>query len=208
VTRSAVPPGILQDFGDIDIYLFDQLLKGRIGPDDRVLDAGCGSGRNLVYLLKAGAQVSVVDANPVAVAEVRALAESLNRPIPADRCRVEAIEALSFPDASFSAVISSAVLHFAANPAHFGAMVDAMWRVLAPGGMLFARLASTIGMESRVRPLGNGRFGLPDGSTRYLVDEAALVACTERLGGQLLDPIKTTVVQDQRAMTTWVIRKG
>ena len=105
-------------------------------------------------------------------------------------------------------MISSAILHFAASPVHFNAMVDAMWRALAPGGMLFARLASTIGMESRVQPLGNGRFGLPDGSTRYLVDEAGLVACTARLGGQLLDPINTTVVQDQRAMTTWVVRKG
>ncbi len=202
-----VTSSLSQDFGEIDIYLFDQLLKGRIGPHDRVLDAGCGSGRNLVYLLKSGASVSVVDSNPVAVAEVRALAASLNAPLPPDRCRVEAVEHLSYPDAAFTVVISSAVLHFAAAPLQFDAMVDAMWRVLAPGGMLFARLASTIGMESRVRPLGNGRFTLPDGSTRYLVDERTLVECTTRLGGQLLDPIKTTVVQDQRAMTTWVVRK-
>jgi SAM-dependent methyltransferase len=202
-----VTPTLLEDFGEIDIYLFDQLLKGRIGPRDRVLDAGCGSGRNLVYLLKSGADVSVVDANPVAIAEVRALAASLQAPLPADRCRVEPVEALSFPDAAFTVVISSAVLHFAADRPHFDAMVAAMWRVLAPGGMLFARLASTIGVESRVRPLGNGRFALPDGSTRYLVDERVLVDWTERLGGQLLDPIKTTVVQDQRAMTTWVVRK-
>ena len=40
----------LQDeFGNIDIYLFDQLLRARLRPGMRVLDAGCGGGRNLVY---------------------------------------------------------------------------------------------------------------------------------------------------------------
>lgn len=30
-------------FGDVDIYLFDQLLRGPIAPGMRVLDAGCGA---------------------------------------------------------------------------------------------------------------------------------------------------------------------
>ena len=34
-----------------------------------------------------------------------------------------------------------------------------------------------------------------------------LVDITARLGGRLLDPLKTTVVQNQRCMTTWVIKK-
>jgi SAM-dependent methyltransferase len=194
-------------FGDIDIYLFDQLLKGRIGEADRVLDAGCGSGRNLVYLLQRGIDVSAVDGNPQAIAEVRALATQHAPALTHDRFRVESVERMSFPDAAFTVVISSAVLHFAASREQFDAMVAGMWRVLAPGGMLFARLATTIGMESRVRALGHGRFVLPDGTERYLADEAMLMSLTADLGGQLLDPIKTTVVQDQRSMTTWVVRK-
>ncbi len=195
------------EFGGIDIYLFDQLLKGRIGPGDRVLDAGCGSGRNLVYLLRSGFDVSAVDANPHAIAEVRALAARHAPALSEERFRIEPVERMSFPDSAFTVVISSAVLHFASGDAPFDAMLAEMWRVLAPGGMLFARLATTIGMESRVRPLGNRRFALPDGSERYLADEAMLVARTASLGGQLLDPIKTTIVQDQRSMTTWVVRK-
>jgi tellurite methyltransferase len=99
------------------------------------------------------------------------------------------------------------VLHFARDAAHFDAMVRQMWRVLKPGGMFFARLASTIGIADEVRPLGGGRYHLPDGSERFLVDAATIEDWTKRLGGELLDPIKTTVVHGQRSMTTWVARK-
>lgn len=198
---------LAREFGEIDIYLFDQVLKGRIGSGDRVLDAGCGSGRNLVFLLRSGVDASAVDRNPEAVAEVRALARELAPHLPADRFRVEPIDRLSFPDGSFTVVISSAVLHFAADDAHFDRMVAEIWRVLAPGGLLFARLATSIGLENRLQSLGNGRFSLPDGSDRYLVDERRLIERTAELGGQLLEPLKTTLVQDQRAMTTWVVKK-
>jgi SAM-dependent methyltransferase len=203
-----MPSPLQAEFGDIDIYLFDQLLKGRIRRGDRVLDAGCGSGRNLVYLLRQGFDVSAVDANPHAIAEVRAMVLRLAPGLAADRFRVEPIERMTFGEAAFTVVLSSAVLHFAPDDAGFDAMIADMWRVLAPGGMLLARLATTIGLESRVRPLGDRRFRLPDGSERYLADEAMLMDRTTRLGGQLLEPLKTTLVQDQRSMTTWVVRKA
>jgi SAM-dependent methyltransferase len=195
-------------FGDIDIYLFDQLLKERIRPGDRILDAGCGSGRNLVYLLASGYDVAAIDPNPQAIAEVREMASRLAPGLDLSRLRVEPVEASSFADAEFSVVLSSAVLHFARDPDHFAQMLEGMWRVLADGGMLFCRLASTIGIEARVVPLGQNRFRIPDGTERYLVDEPELMRWTQRLGGKLLDPIKTTIVQDQRSMTTWVVRKN
>jgi ubiquinone/menaquinone biosynthesis C-methylase UbiE len=117
------------------------------------------------------------------------------------------LEALTFPDGMFDVAIYSAVLHFARDDAHFDAMVREAWRVVRPGGMLFARLASTIGIESQVRRIEGRRFSLPDGSERYLVDEALLMSLMVTLGGQLLDPLKTTVVQGQRAMTTMVVRR-
>lgn len=196
-----------KQFGGIDIYLFDQLLRGRLAPGTRVLDAGCGSGRNLVYLLRQRYDVSGIDRSGEAIAETRMLAARLAPDLTGDRFRVEAIEALSFPDDSFEAVICSAVLHFAEGPSHFERMVAQLWRVLAPGGLLFTRLASSIGIETSIVPLGSGRYRLPDGSDRYLVDEATLVEATARLGGQLADPIKTTNVQGQRCMTTWCLWK-
>ena len=112
------------------------------------------------------------------------------------------------PDRSASVVISSAVLHFARDGAQFEAMLAGSWRVLAPGGMFFCRLATSIGIESRIVALDGDRYRLPDGTTRYLVDETRLLDLTRQLGGQLLDPLKTTIVHGQRAMTTWVGRKG
>jgi len=206
-------PDLRAEFGDIDIYLFDQLLRGRLCPGMRVIDAGCGSGRNLVYLLRNGYDVRAADADPHAIATVRDLAARLAPSLPAANFRVEAVEAMTFADGSADVVISSAVLHFARDAAHFDGMLEATWRVLRPNGLFFCRLASSIGMTGmagmaeRLRPLGNGRFILPDRSERYLVDEARLMAKTKELGGALIDPIKTTIVQEQRCMTTWVMTK-
>jgi SAM-dependent methyltransferase len=198
----------LQDqFGAIDIYLFDQLLRGRVARGMRIADAGCGTGRNLVYLLRAGYEVFGADADPAAIASVRQLALRVAPRLPPENFRAEPIEHMTFPDAFADVVLSSAVLHFAASGAQFDAMLRASWRLLKPGGLFFCRLASTIGMEDRMRPLGGRRFLLPDGSERYLVDESMLLALTDELGGTLLDPLKTTVVQDQRCMTTWVVRR-
>lgn len=195
-------------FGDIDIYLFDQILKERLRPGMRVLDAGCGGGRNLPFFLRAGYDVCAVDQSAEAIATARALAVSIEPARARADFRVEPVDRMSFGDGEFDAVISSAVLHFADDGRHFERMVTEMWRVLAAGGLFFARLASTIGIESLVVPLGDRRFHLPDGSDRFLVDEGLLVRQTERLGGTLLEPIKTVNVQNQRCMTTWVVRKG
>jgi tellurite methyltransferase len=201
-------PDLEAQFGHIDIYLFDQLLRGRLEPPMTVLDAGCGSGRNLVYFLRSGYEVMAADTDVDAIAAVQRMAAALAPDLPRTNFRAEAIEEMTFPDECADAVLGSAVLHFARDDRQFSAMVAGMWRVLKPGGLLFCRLASSIGMEDRVQRIDGRRFRLPDGTQRYLVDQALLLELTERLGGRLLDPLKTTVVQDQRSMTTWVIRKA
>ena len=200
-------PTLNEQFGAIDIYLFDQLLRGRIRPGMRVLDAGCGGGRNLVYLLREGYEVFGVDADARSIAEVRRLAGEIAPNLPSDNFRLESLEAMSFPDAFAEVVISSAVLHFARDDGQFQAMLRGTWRVLKPGGFMFCRLASDIGMEGRFAQIAGRRYRLGDGSERYLVDEAMLLRTTAELGGQMVDPLKTSVVQGQRCMTTWVVRK-
>jgi SAM-dependent methyltransferase len=196
-----------KQFGSIDIYLFDQLLKGRITSEMRVLDAGCGGGRNLIYFFRSGFDVSGVDQSSEAIAQIRSLAAQLAPRLPPDNFRIDAIDQMSFVNQSFDVVISSAVLHFASDEAHWHGMVREMWRVLKPGGIFFARLASTIGMEARVKHIEGRRYHLPDGSDRFLVNEQMLLAATESLGGEWLEPLKTVVVQNQRSMSNWILRK-
>ena len=196
-----------EQFGQIDIYLFDQLLKGRISPGMRILDTGCGSGRNLVYLLREGYEVYAADSDAGAVDSVRSLARMFAPALPESNFRVEAVEGMSFDDACADVVISNTVLHFARDDAHFESMLHGSWRVLKPGGLFFCRLGSSIGIESQVQRIQGRRHRSPDGSERYLVDEALLGSIADRLGGELADPLKTTVVQNQRSMTTWVLRK-
>ena len=223
-----------EQFGSIDIYLFDQLLKGRLVPGIRVLDAGCGAGRNLVYFLSNEYEVFGVDQSAEAVAQLRRLAAALAPHLPAENFRVEPVERMSWESArssadyaevgtdrpaqtggaekeaseGFDVVISSAVLHFARDEEQWQAMVNEMWRVLKPGGIFFARLASTIGLEHRVRQIEGRRYHLPDGSDRFLVDEEMLKRVTASLGGEFIEPIKTTIVENMRSMTTWVVRKS
>ncbi|MFQ5511490.1 MAG: class I SAM-dependent methyltransferase [Candidatus Krumholzibacteriia bacterium] len=194
-------------FGGIDIYLFDQLLKGRFDESATILDAGCGDGRNLVYFMRSGFEVFAIDGDERVVGSVRAMAARIAPRLPAGNFRVADVGEIPFEDLRFDVVISTAVLHFAADKDHFDRMLDSMWRVLKNNGVLFARLASTIGMEDRVQHIGGRRYRLPDGSERFLVDEPMLRRHAKRLGADLLEPIKTTNVHDKRCMTTWCLRK-
>jgi tellurite methyltransferase len=197
-----------REFGEIDIYLFDQLHRGRIVDGMSILDAGCGRGRNLVYLLRRGFDVWGTDQSAAAIADVRALAAGIGPQLTGDRFRIEPVEHMSFADAAFDVVISSAVMHFARDESQWDAMLDEMWRVLGPGGLFFARLATTIGHESRVQHIAGRRYIMPDGDERFLVDEPFIMAAMRRVGGVLVDPLKTSVVQNARSMMTWVMRKA
>ena len=198
---------LIDQFGHLDIYIFDQLLRERITKRDKILDAGCGFGRNLHYFLQEGYEVFGIDKDPDAILEVRHSASLLAPHLPSGNFQIETLEEMSFPDNFADVVICSAVLHFANDTKHFMSMLHNSWNKLCDGGMFLARLASSIGMEQRFSHLRERHYRLLDGTERFLVDEAFLAKCSNELGGKLLDPLKTTIVQDQRCMTTWVLRK-
>lgn len=196
---------IQEQFGQIDIYVFDQILRGNIVPGMRVLDAGCGYGRNLVHLLREGCEVFALDQDAEGVEHVRKLSASLQTGLPAKNFQVGPIERMPFPDGFADVVLCNSVLHFASDDRHFRAMLAELWRVLKPGGMLFCRLGSRIGMD--FERLHGNVFRIRDGSQWFLVDQEMLLGLTEELNAVLVDPLKTTIVQDYRCMTTWVLRK-
>jgi SAM-dependent methyltransferase len=203
--RRGMKPSVQEQFGQIDIYVFDQILRGNIDPGMRVVDAGCGFGRNLVHLLREGTEIFAIDQDRASIEHVKKLSGSLGSALPAENFSVARIEQMPFADGFADVVICNSVLHFARDDDHFYAMVSELWRVVRPGGMLFCRLGSRIGMEFE-RVQGH-RYVMGDGSKWFLVDEQMLMALTEKMKAVLVDPLKTTVVQECRCMTTWVLRK-
>jgi tellurite methyltransferase len=194
-------------FGNIDIYLFDQLLKGKFDDCKNVLDVGCGTGRNLIYFLREGLEVFGIDQNEGNIEEVKKLSRRLSPANPIENFVAAQAEEIPFRDEVFELVICNAVLHFAKSHDHFDAMLRSCWRVLKPKGFLFVRLASSIGIEDKIKPAENGRYLLPDGSARFLVNEKMLLDYTKELNGELFEPLKTTNVQGLRCMTTWCLQK-
>jgi tellurite methyltransferase len=193
---------------DTDIYLIDQIMKQQFDPSVRVLDAGSGYGRNLWYFVHRGHEVCANDISEDDIKYLRSKAREINPDQPDENFRVEAIENSSFSDEHFGLIICNAVLHFSKDTAHFNSIMNQLWRMLAQEGTLFIRLASSIGIESRIQPLVQERhYLLPDGTKRFLIDETLLLRTTHRLGAKFLEPIKTVNVQNERCMTTWVIGK-
>ncbi len=202
-----MPNNLLQLYGNIDIYLFDQLLKGRFDDCHKIIDIGCGGGRNLHYFLQNGFEVHGIDPDAGAVEHVKQLSAKLAPRNAVSNFAIATAEQLPYPDNTFDLAICSAIFHFAKDHANFDAMLRSVWRVIKPGGYLFARLASDIGIEDLVIHTGEGIYRLPDGSTRYLVNQDTLLRYTYEFGAELFEPIKTTNVQNLRCMTTWCLRK-
>ena len=100
-----------------------------LGPDDRFLDVGCGSG---AAVRRAGgiAQRAVgVDLSPGMIARARELARDVSN---AEFVEGDA-EALPFADGAFTAVLCTTSFHHYPDPA---AAAREMARVLEPGGRL------------------------------------------------------------------------
>jgi ubiquinone/menaquinone biosynthesis C-methylase UbiE len=191
-----------QLIGNTDIYLLDQILKNRYAASDRILDAGAGGGRNLHWFVQNGNPVYAVDQNPDAVVVLRQ-----NYPaVPKDHFQTAAVDQLPFEANFFKHIICCAVLHFAESQAHFDAMFGELLRVLEPGGSLFIRVATDISLADKMKPLGNGRYHLPDGTDRFLLTKSILEQVFKSYQLNWLEPFKTVNVDDLRCMATLVLQ--
>ena len=196
-----------EELQNIDIYLLDQILKGRYEPHHQILDAGCGGGRNLFWLAKNNYDIYGMDKKKEALDSLLHSAKQLNIPIDPSRLSVGEIHSMEYDSDFFDHIISSAVLHFAKSHQHFEKMFSEMIRVLKPGGSIFIRMTSNIGIESLVEEIESGVHNIPDGSIRYLLTKDTLdkLIKTHRL--RLLEPLKTVNVNDVRCMSTLMLEK-
>ena len=189
-------------FGNIDIYLFDQILKERYSEGQTILDAGCGGGRNMYWFYHNDYILYTVDRNPEAIDNIKTVFPKYK-----DNYFVADLTNLPFENNSMDHVINSAVLHFAESTAQFLKMFSELVRVLRPGGSLLIRMTSDVGIETTVIPIGNGIFGLRDDTTRFLLTRDLLLQLLATYRVKLVEPFKTTNVADIRAMSTIVLVK-
>lgn len=186
----------------LDIYLLDQILKERFDKKDRILDAGCGSGRNMVWFAANGFMIEGCDRSSDALSHARTATG-----IDPFLFKQASLEGLPYPNESFNAIICSAVLHFADSEVHFKRMVSELIRVLKPEGILFIRMTSDFGLSRNYEGLGEGRYLLVDGSERFLLTKELLSEIKEEFHLSQIEPVKSTLVEELRSMTTLVLMK-
>lgn len=198
-----------KQLGNIDIYLFDQILKGRFTPEMKILDAGCGEGRNTHYFIQEGFQIFGIDQDRLSVEMARIYASSIRKDFDIYRFQVNGLESLMFHTAAFDAVLSSAVLHFAHNEDHFMTMGAEMIRVLKRGGIFWLRMCTDAGnILDKATNLGNSRFLLPDGSERFVLTEDLLKSMMQKFGLKYIEPPKSVLVHGLRSMGVFVFEKS
>lgn len=191
-----------ESINGIDIYLLDQILKERYQAGEKILDAGCGSGRNLKWFYQNDFEIYGTDVDEKRVDQCK-ITYSTQK----DHFRKAAVEEMPYKTNAFDHVICNAVLHFAKDDAHFKEMFSELIRILKPQGSLFIRMTSDFGMEDQIELLSEGVYKLPDGATRYLLNTKNLEALQNDFPIKLLETVKTTIVKDMRCMTTLVIQK-
>jgi ubiquinone/menaquinone biosynthesis C-methylase UbiE len=185
--------------GKVDIYLIDQILKNRYAPDDSILDAGCGEGRNLKWFYANNYKISGIDTDIERLENAKVI-----YPKSAANFQVGNLDALPYGENEFNHVICSAVLHFAENEKHFFTMFSELVRVLKPQGTLLIRMGSDIGLDGNVPYLKESQTNRA--GTFFLTREH-INRIRENYNIELIELVKTTNVEDKRAMITLVIKK-
>lgn len=189
-----------EELQGVDIYLIDQILKERIKPEDRILDAGCGKGRNLRPFIEEN--YSFVGIDPE-MDRIQYLSEKY--PQHSRQFIESSIEDFE-DDEGFNVILCNAVLHFAENDSHFKQLFSKLIRLLKPEGILFIRMTSNIGLDPTLFP-DTGVYQLPDNTSRYLITMDRITELLKEYNLELLDPVKSTVVEHLRSMTTAVFQK-
>jgi len=185
--------------GNVDIYLIDQILKNNYAANTKILDAGCGTGRNLRWFYANSYDIYGIDADQNRLNYART-----TYPKAGANFQLGNLTKLPYNNASYDHVICCAVLHFAKNESEFQTMFSEIVRVLKQHGTLFIRMASDIGLDGKPPNVQDG--GNKQEGSFYLTREI-IGSLLNTFKLELLEPIKTTNVQDIRAMTTLMFRK-
>lgn len=122
------------------IRFHNMFLRNAIPPGARVLDYGCGSGNNAIFLMEKGYEVHGVDVAPSFKSLLKKNMELHHVDTKAaDRFSVISPDSteLDFPDNHFDFIFSNQVLYYLPSIEHLQKVCAGFKRVLRPGGVVF-----------------------------------------------------------------------
>lgn len=184
-----------RELGNIDLFLLDQILKGRFEQAARILEVGCGEGRNLTYFIRNGYDVWGIDHHPTALQMLRMIGHSLHTNFDKEKFIEAKITEIPFPPQSFDAIICSAVLHFSPSEEAFFAAWDEMMKVLRKDGFLFISMYSSIPFPGKTQ------------SDFFLLTETLYRTVLQRYKLQEIEPTRTVVTGDAQAIAYLILKK-
>ncbi len=185
----------------MDLFLLDLILKGKIPKNARILDAGCGEGRNAIYFIQEGYDYLGIDSDESKILLAQYMANSIST----SKAKFEVGNIHSMNDyGTFDLVICSRVLHFAESEQDFFEMWSCLSEQVDTGGMIYVSMDSIMDNNLGVQ-VENGRFEFPDGAVRFAITNSIYEEIKK--GFELVEPLKTLVQNETRAQSFFTLRK-
>lgn len=183
------------ELGNIDLFLLDQILKGRFEQAESILEVGCGEGRNLTYFIRNGYDVWGIDNNPTALKMLHMMGRSLHKTFDKEKFIEADISGIPFPPQSFDAIICASVLHFLPSEDAFFAAWDTMMKVLRKDGFLFLSMYSNIPFPGKMQ------------SDFFLLTGTLYQTVLHRYKLQEVEPVKTVAMGNTQPLAYLILQK-
>ncbi len=194
------PHEINNYFGDMDIFLMDLILKGKIPEKGKVLDAGCGEGRNGIYFINNQYSYTGVDTDRSKVSLIEFLSGGTESSF-----FVEDIKTFAERKETFDFIVCSRVLHFAESVDHFYEMWNDLISMLNPRAIIYISMDSVIDTDIG-EAKDNGRFLFPDGEVRFAITKE--IYKDIKKGFEEIESLKTLVAHEKRAQSFIALKKA
>ncbi len=193
-------PNTVSDFEQRKPSKFLVDFFSRIKTDNKkILDLGCGGGRNTKMLVSLGFDVYACD-NSVGMVEA---ARKRIKKQAAKNVIVASMTSLPYPDSFFYFVVSSGVFHNAFSLKELGKAIKESARVLIKGGMLLVNIFSSDIVDSKLKALKEDSVYItPQGLPMVLISDKELIGLMKKNRLFLVKPLmkKEVLVETGKRM--------